>query len=203
MPPRAPKSMPTPGIKVMLWSMSASCVWPLARRSVSACAWVVPAGRCEASAPSKMMLVALPRILGPMTANETLPTARIRTTMMRGISGRSRPSRRPKDLPKFLDFSGGRLPIIIPPGPMPPGRPRGEPLLRRRPEPPVAVACPARSCGVSLRFGQLRVDDLLVGLVGLKQLGVSADTHDPAFVHDDDPISVEDRADALRNDEHG
>ena len=42
-----------------------------------ACSLVTPAGICLFTTPSKMMLVALPRILGPTTANPTLATARI------------------------------------------------------------------------------------------------------------------------------
>ena len=52
-------------------------------------------------------------------------------------------------------------------------------------------------------LGELRVDDLAVGLVRLEQLAVGADADDRAGVHDDDLVGVHDRADALGDDDHG
>jgi len=57
--------------------------------------------------PWKIAFVALPRILGPMTAKLTLTMASRKTTMIRGASGRSRASSRPNEPRKSFDFSAG------------------------------------------------------------------------------------------------
>ena len=85
----------------------------------------------------------------------------------------------------------------MPPGPSPPRRaPRS--AWRSAVGALRAAHAACASC-----FGELRVDDLLVCLVRLEQLRVRADADDAAFVHDDDPVGVEDRADALGDDDHG
>ena len=72
----AVKSTPAPGVRVMLASMSACWVWPAARSASTACCWVRPGGICWLTTPSNRMSVALPRIFGPTTANETLTIAK-------------------------------------------------------------------------------------------------------------------------------
>ena len=132
---KAAKSMPWPGTTfVMLASMSATLPWPDARRAATACSWVMPAGICLPTTPSKMMFVAFPRILGETIANRTLTTAKTMTRATSQRSGRSSPSRRPNDCRKFFDFAAGiAAKPIGPPPPGPPGprriggRPPGAP----------------------------------------------------------------------------
>ena len=91
----------------MFESMSATWSWPLARRPAIAWAWVVPAGICLPTTPSNRMLVAWPRILGPITAKVTLTTA-IRTTVTRNVrSGLIMPARRRMVPRKSLAFAVG------------------------------------------------------------------------------------------------
>jgi hypothetical protein len=92
--------------------------------------------------PSKITLIALARILGPMTAKNTLTMARRTTATIRGASGRRWPNSRRRDPRKSLAFCGGRaMPIPNMPGPpRPPGRPPGPPGA---PVPPAAPLPPA------------------------------------------------------------
>ena len=202
--------------------MSANWSWPAARAPAITCSWVTPAGSVLLIAPSKIRLIALLMIFGPMTAKNTLTTARRMTSTTRGASGRRWPNRRRREPRKSLDFWGGR-PIPIPNMPGPPGRrppgPPGPPArLERRVARRGASRAWCRTCSGAgcrcrpsvarrschgLRLGQLRVDDLAVGLVRLQQLAVRADPDDRAVVHDDDLVGVQDRADSLGDDDHG
>src|SRR6476659_8358234 len=138
------------------------------------CSLVTPDGSWALIAPSKMRFVASPRIFGPRIANVTLITASTITRRTSGASGRRPPSSRRSEPPKSRALAGGRpmpMPIIIPPRGPPPGR-----------------------------LGPLRVDVLLVRLVGLEQLSVRADADDPTAVEDDDPVGPHDRRDPLSDD---
>ena len=66
--------MPGPGVSVIADSMSAKVSLPCARAPSTACCWVIPAGNCLLTTPSKMMLVALPSSFGPITVKTTLIT---------------------------------------------------------------------------------------------------------------------------------
>ncbi len=120
------KSTPWPGFSVMLETMSAMRSWPLARRPATACSLVTPAGICLLTTPSKRMLVALPRILGPTTAKATLTTASSTTRMSRTRSALSMPARRRMVPLKSLALAVG-ITSAWPPGPPGPGPwgPRG------------------------------------------------------------------------------
>jgi len=98
------------------------------------------------------------------------------------------------ELARILEAVGppdplGRLPprFRSPPRAAPPVR-GPAPSDRRR------AACPCRRClrpsGRSCHFlrGELRVDDLAIGLVADEELGVRTDRDDPAGVHDQDPV---------------
>ncbi len=131
----------------MLESMSASWFWPWARSPATACSGVTSGGRFLLIRPWKMSLVALPRIFGPMTANDTLTTARTITKAMSGASGRRRPTRRRKDCRKFFGFAAGMpIPMPIMPGPRR-GPPPAGPAPPGRPGMP-AAAPPGRPAGV-------------------------------------------------------
>ncbi len=70
----APKSMPLPGVKSVLFSMSAIWPRPWSRIDWSTCSLVAPAGICLPMMPAKTRSVALPRIFGPITLRATLTT---------------------------------------------------------------------------------------------------------------------------------
>ena len=109
---RASKSTPCPGVTVIPDSRSAALSLPLARAASIACCWVMPAGSRRPMTPSKMIVVALPRSLGPSTARLTPATARTRTTVTSTRSGPSRRRSRRADGQKSIDFSAG-MPALI------------------------------------------------------------------------------------------
>ena len=82
-----PKSIPTPGVRCIDDAISANWVWPAALAAATTWSWVMPAGRLLLIAPSKIRLIALAMIFGPMTAKKTLTTARRTTTAIFGRSG--------------------------------------------------------------------------------------------------------------------
>jgi len=174
MPPSAPKSTPEPGARCIVETMVANWSCPCARSVATICACDTPGGNSLLITPSKMMLVAVPRILGPLTANTTLTTASTRTVAMRGRSGRRRANRRRDEPRKSLDLAGGRpMPMPIMPGPRgpapgrwpmtagapagapgvapdgPPGAPGGRLPGPLTPPPPLRKAASRRSRGTS------------------------------------------------------
>ena len=102
----AVKSTPAPGVRVMLASMSACCVLPAARSASTACCWVRPAGICWLTTPSNRMSVALPRIFGPTTANETLTIANRKTMRIRAELGTQRLQQAAERAPEVLGLLG-------------------------------------------------------------------------------------------------
>ncbi len=96
-------------------------VAPLRAWPSTACSLVVPAGNRLPTTPAKMTSVARPRTHGPMTERVTLSTPSPRTAATSGRSGRSIPSSRRLEPLKSIVFAGGIPPIIIRPGPNPPG----------------------------------------------------------------------------------
>ncbi len=72
--PTASKSMPLPGVKSVLISMSAIRPRPWARIWSRTCCLVAPAGICRPMMPEKTRSVARPRIFGPTTLRPTLTT---------------------------------------------------------------------------------------------------------------------------------
>ena len=108
-------------------------------------ACVTPAGSCCADDALEQHVGGVAQDLGPDDANATLTTARTRTTSdTRRARAAAGPSRRRNDLPKSFDFSGGRLPIIMPPGPhaaRPPLRRSGAALAGPLMPPPPSVSC--------------------------------------------------------------
>ena len=64
--------MPWPGVSDIDESMSACWSWPDARRPATTWSVVTPAGSWALIAPSKIRLVASPRIFGPRIAKVTL-----------------------------------------------------------------------------------------------------------------------------------
>ena len=110
----ASKSTPAPTTKSSIAPiMFARSVWPALSRAATTCACEVPTGNCAArvleAKPSKMMLVASPRILGAITARKTPTDPRIDTKMNATAWGLSSPISRPKLWPKFAAFPGATL----------------------------------------------------------------------------------------------
>src|ERR1700733_1397106 len=166
---------PVPGVRFIADSMSASRPSPRARSSVMTCAWVTPAGRCLLTKPSNKMFVAAPRILGPRIRKLTEITLYTTAMASRGQSGLSLASNRPMF----------RL------------------LLRRRAcRPPFPRIRPSPASDRRL-LAELGSDDLLVERAGIHQLPVAPDPGDAAGVKDDDLVGVHDRADPLRDHDHG
>ena len=152
-------------MSVILASMSACSSLPSARSPATTCSWVTPAGICLLTTPSKRMLVALPRILGPIDGNVTLTTASsdddADAQALRGAAA----AEPPQGALEVLGLAVGIMsacPAGPPPGPGGPPRPA-------RPAGPGRAggrgALSARSC--DLLLAQLGGDDLAVGLAGL------------------------------------
>ena len=70
--PSALKSMPAPGTRLMRENMSARWLWPASRSAATACCFDSPAARCSPTTPEKMMSVARPISIGPVTDSATL-----------------------------------------------------------------------------------------------------------------------------------
>ena len=165
--------MPEPGTRRIVDTMDASCSWPWARSPATTCSCVTPVGNWRLMTPSKMRSVASPRIFGPMTANSDADDRE------HDDDGDARPlgAKAPEQPPRRRRGSPWTWPAAGP-CPCPSCRPAG-PV-----GPPVVPAERARAAGVAraahagFRLGQLRVDDLAVGLVRGEQLVVRADADD-------------------------
>jgi hypothetical protein len=72
--PTAVKSMPSPGVKSVLRSMSATSPSPRSRIESSTCSLEAPSGISRPTMPEKTRSVASPRIFGPITLRPTLNT---------------------------------------------------------------------------------------------------------------------------------
>ncbi|GAP54300.1 hypothetical protein AHiyo6_08650, partial [Arthrobacter sp. Hiyo6] len=115
------KSIPVPGVSVMALSMSAFWFSPAARSCAISCSLLTPAGSCLDTTPEKIRLVPSPSSRGPITENVTLTTASASTSNSHSRSGRSSPSSRLAEGPKFIAFSAGMfIPANGPPCPGPP-----------------------------------------------------------------------------------
>ncbi len=156
-----------------------------------------PAGSCLPTTPSKMMFVALPRILGPMIAKRTLTIAKPMTSTMSSRSGAQLAEQAPEGAPEVARLRGRhRGEAHGPATGAARAAPRAEAVRR-----PARGPCPARSR--DLLLGELREDDLAVGRARGHELRVGADPDDAAVVEHDDPVGVDDRAHPLGDDDDG
>src|SRR5436309_1655725 len=116
----------------------------------------------------------------------------------RGLpAGRGRRSRRAGRSPQSRRSADRRVRRIQRAGRPVPNRCRPDPTRRRS---AVRPSVGRRSCH-GLRLGQLRVDDLPIRLVRVEELAMRSDPDDAAGVHHHDPIGVQDRPDALGDDD--
>src|SRR3954454_8177074 len=180
---------------------------------------------CGLWIPSTMMLVAWPRMRGPMTVRVTLTTARITTAATRNRSRCMRTKSRRTTLPKFSERSTGMpTPNLVPvftavrwPAagissvsflrPLPFGDvplPLPFPVEAITPPPPSGVrywpGYPARSRSRHLLCDELGLDDLLVGRARLQEVAVGPEADDAAFLEHEDLVGPDDRRHALRHD---
>src|SRR6187551_3553401 len=192
----APKSMPCPGMTVMPDSRSANLSSPRARAASMACCWVMPAGSCPPMTPAKMRFVACPRIFGPMTLNDTLPSVRRSTANAGILSGPSRRSSRLAEGQKSIDFSTGMPAVTMAPGPrigLGGGRGGACGVVIRGPRVNVSAASVFVGRNSCDRFrGELGLDDLGVRGAAGEQLVMGAEAHHGAVVDDQDLVGVDD-----------
>ena len=177
---------------------SACWVCPEARSWSTTCCWVTPDGICLLKNPSKMMLVAWPRIFGPTAVRVTLATASRTTTATSMRSGRSRRMSRLAEGPKFCDFSPG---MAMPIGPRPhrAAGPAGTSASLGRLLLGGLHALFAHAATSALALG---LDDLPVRLARGEQLVMRSQPDDEAVLEDDDVVGVDDGRHPLRDDDH-
>ncbi len=109
----AAKSTPWPGTTFIPDSRSAKALSPRARAAATACALVIPAGRCRPMAPLNSRSVAWPRTRGMMTPMTVPVTASVSTPAASHRCGASRFIRRPVEPQKSRDriaCGGGAAP---------------------------------------------------------------------------------------------
>ncbi|CAM5661096.1 hypothetical protein STENM223S_03368 [Streptomyces tendae] len=105
--PTAPKSMPCPGVKSVLRSMSATLPSPRSRMAARTCSFVAPEGMSRPTMPAKTRSVARPRIFGPTTLRPTLTTTHASRVNSVARSGRNwATSRLPDPLKSIERWSG-------------------------------------------------------------------------------------------------
>src|SRR5215207_124785 len=173
--------------------------------------------------PSMTMLVAWPRMRGPMTVSVTLTTAKRSTPVMRNRSGARRCRSRRTVLLKFSDFSTGmptpkRVPAFTATRCPASGISSSSCFLRPlpfgpAPFPPTPSALmpspwgtryssgyPTRSRSCHLLGDELRLHDLLVRGARVEQVTVRAETHDAALLEHEDLVGAHDGGHTLGDD---
>ena len=179
--------------------MSAKVSLPWARAPSTACCWVMPAGSCLQTMPSKMMLVALPRIFGPSTENTTLITPSSTTAISPRRSGLIRPQQPAGGRPEVQRLLGGHADAAAErtaaAGTAAAGRRRELRPFRRAP------AC------VGVRHADTSAlswdsHDLGVRRAGLEQFVVPPAADDETVLQHDDLVGVDDGRHPLGDDDH-
>ena len=175
-------------------SMSATWLWPAARRPASIWAWVSPAGNCLPTRPSKRMFVALPSSFGPSTLPATLTIAE-RDHEQDAPRARARARRR-----DGAGCRGSRCALLGGHHAICRGLRTCRPPIRARavdlgaPPPAPLMPPPPRGAGRRRSRGRSRRS---------RAARVRAHPHDRAGLQDHDLVGVHDRAHALGDDEHG